>query len=311
MLSQALESLAEATSRRELDVLDLGAGACEGFDLISSAQTEIGVRSGFRYRAVDKSETMLRLSRKRLGSRAGVTLSERDIRDLEPAEFDVDLVLTVGAPLSHLTISELTELMRRIGVSLIRKTRPTVIILDVLGRFSLEWLPLHAIQRRSYEMSFFSGDEYPTSEMTFYGADEIYALLQETLPSRSVVQWDAAFWDRSVFVGRHTATGRYSDAIPRLRDSINRLATGISESFNRDELFVDLRANLDPFKVPAGVAESLTEAIGQWNSVVSRLPLGDREASLRQLHEVEYRAGTAGRGIGHSLTAVILAPGSP
>ena len=104
---------------------------------------------------------------------------------------------------------------------------PVAVVVDVLGRHSVEW-PRHWGSRRwTYAMSFFSGiDEVPTSEMTTYARDDLLDAVEGAVTRAGARLVGAEFHDRAVAVGRHTATLAFNDAIPRYRTLVNELLRG-------------------------------------------------------------------------------------
>lgn len=291
-----------------LQASDLGAGAGEGYDLIVRALSECSPGVRLRYRAIDRSAEMLKVARSQLGDGgAGGDIEYfcAELLDFDFSRFSTDLFVSVGVPFSHVDRDELTTILSSIAESVECNPAASVIVIDVLGRFSLEWIDFWKNPRRGYVMSFFSNTECPpVVEMTFYSRADLEECIMTSLP-RSLTGrvLDVEFWDRSVFVGRHTVTGKYNSRLPRIRYLVNQLGN-CNPLPDRRALVVPIDAILDGLGVPSVIHKEIVGRCREWNRVTQDAAL--TESQLCQLlRKIDQRLEGGGLGIGHSLTAVV------
>jgi SAM-dependent methyltransferase len=295
--------------RRPLRVLDVGAGTGDGLRLLRRALRGHDLTvPAVEYVGLDADAEMVATARELHRDDPDATFEQHDVRHPLPAG-PVDLVMSAGVPFSHLTPAEMHEAV----VALVAATRgdgPTVLVVDVLGRYSVEW-PRHWGERRwTYAMSFFSGiDEVPTSEMTTYARDDLLGTVDDAVTRAGARLVAAEFDDRAVAVGRHTDTLAFNDAIPRYRALVNELLRGEADR-DLDELAFrppDGDAPDDVHAFFAAFSEAWNVRLADTAALERRVGAGPRTrtALARSLRALEHGL-QRGLGVGHSLTGVFV-----
>lgn len=309
VLARAVGQLPEASRRRPLRVLDVGAGTGDGLRLLRRALREHDLAvGGLRYVGLDADPDMVATARELHRDDPEAAFEEHDVR--EPlARRPVDLVMSAGVPFSHLTPPEMDEALTAL-VAAGSGDDPIVLVVDVLGRHSVEWPRHWGTRRWTYAMSFFSGiDEVPTSEMTTYARDDLLGAVDTAVARAGARLVGAEFGDRAVAVGRHTATLAFNDAIPRYRSLVNELLRGEADR-DLGELAFDPPAGDAPAEVHAFFA-AFSEA---WNVRLTEAAALERRvganprtrvALARSLRALEHGL-QRGLGVGHSLTGVFV-----
>lgn len=301
----------DASVRR---VLDVGCGPGTVLELLHRTEA---VRDGLqlRYLGMDLDDDLLELARHRHDD-PHVLFERGDIRDGVPGG-DHDLIVSSGVPYSHLTPDELRTALGHQVDHAGRRDRPTVLVVDVLGRYSLEWTSRWATTRWDYRMSFFATDgPIPRAPMTTWSGEDLRTCIESLAAERPAVELtDCRLVDRSLVVGRHTMTGDYTPGLPRFRDLVDGLID--------PAVVIDLdalRLALDLPDAPQPVLDAHARLAQAWNHALDQAAQAaegeprDQVAAVLQpelfhtLHEVEQRV-QAGLGMGHSLTALVhLAP---
>ncbi|WP_297848839.1 class I SAM-dependent methyltransferase, partial [Mycobacterium sp.] len=155
---------------RPLRVLDIGSGVGDGFALLTEAHGDLAPVTADRrldYVGLDGDPDMIETATA-LHPVSEATFRLGDMRDRLP-EGDFDLYLSCGVPYSHLTTSEMTEVIANIMRRILASGRRAAIIVDVLGRFSIEWMRNWHSPRWNYAMTFFEDTtERLEQQMTFF-----------------------------------------------------------------------------------------------------------------------------------------------
>ncbi len=300
-----------------LDVLDVGCGTGVALELLRAAPS---LRSpdapSVRYLGIDLDPELLGVAAARFGD-PKTRFLQADITDGIP-DAPHDLYLSTGVPYSHLTHDELREVVTDVLRAARRHPRPTVLLIDVLGRYSIEWTLRWGQTRWDYRMSFFETDqEHSSTPMSTYGGAELDALLRQAAEVAGCELDRIELVDRSLVVGRHTATGEYTPGLRNYRQLLNDLA-------DPDTLVevADLRlGDVELPDAPAAVTRFFAGFVARWDA---RIELAQAEARGRDDREVAATlqpalaedlqalelAAQPGLGVGHSLTAtVVTTPG--
>ena len=304
-LDAALERAGSHGLRSDLDVLDVGCGTGVALDLLLGAPSLVGGRRTLnRATGVDLDEGLLSIARDRFADDPRMTFTRGDLSSV-PDTGPHDLVLSSGVPFSHLTPEQLEPALARIAqVALGTRTdaaapRSALVIVDVLGRYSLEWTTRWDQTRWEYRMSFFATDEeVAATPMTTWDGEALDATIRRAAAAAQAEVVDLVLVDRSLAVGRHTMTGEYTPELPRLRDLVDALAEGTE---------VDpalLRITLSLPDAPDAVLEAHAAFAAAWNAALTE-PLAP-SAMAERLRDVEATFEGAGLGLGHSLTAFAL-----
>jgi SAM-dependent methyltransferase len=310
LLDDAVQATGPTTT---LDVLDIGCGTGVALDLLRHTPSIAGERGpAVHYLGVDLDDDLLAVARERFGD-AHTSFTRADVRGELPGA-PHDLYLSTGVPYSHLTREELAEVVTGILTAARRHPRPTVLVLDVLGRYSLEWTSRWAETRWDYRMSFFVTDQELTSTpMTTYGGEELAALVRAAAERAGCALDRIDLVDRSIVVGRHTGTGEYTPGLRPYRQLVNDLADADIE-VELDQLRL---GDLDLTGGPSEVDAFLASFSARWDAVLDRAEAAaagrpaDEVAGVLQprlaeeLRQLEVGA-QPGLGVAHSLTATVV-----
>jgi len=300
-LGAALQRAHELGMRSTLDVLDIGCGTGVALDLLleTAPLTDRTLRLG-RATGLDLDDSLLEIARRRFGSDPRVDFVRGDMADA-PDTGPHDLVLSSGVPFSHLEAAELERALARLAEVAVapgsEDARIALIVVDVLGRYSLEWTTRWDRSRWEYRMSFFATDaDVNATPMTTWDGPSLRALLERSTAAAGTRVIDLVLVDRSLGVGRHMMTGEYTPGLPRLRDLVDGLAEH-EVSIDPSELRIDLTLPAAPTEVLAHHTAFATA----WNAALETPISGPLLAE--RLREVEAGFEGAGLGVGHSLTA--------
>lgn len=289
-------------------VLDVGSGTADGFALLTRPGDD-GVplvpEHRLRYVGLDVDPEMVGTASRTVGS-PSATFVLGDVRDVLP-DGAFDLYLSCGVPYSHLRRDELVAALASVFGAVARRARRAAVIVDVLGRYSVEWRPRWHLDRWDYAMSFFAGGGGGISEpMTFYDRPALDAVVDTALAGSGARLVSRTAVDRSVLVGRHTATGTFHPEVPRYRTLVNDLVRDPSSVRPSDLWFEPARAG-----APAHVLDWLGGFAERWNAALvpytgaGRLTGAEAAGLAGALLGLE-RAGGPGLGVGHSLTATLV-----
>lgn len=224
VIASALSAL-DLPSARPVRVLDVGSGTADGFALLTRPGVDsppVLTEDRVDYVGLDVDPEMVATASTTVPS-PSASFVRGDVRDTLP-DGAFDLYLSCGVPYSHLTPGELVDALGSVFAAIAARGTRAAVVVDVLGRYSVEWWPRRHLERWDYAMSFFAGDGPAISEpMTFYGRPELDAVVDAALAGSGVTVADRTAVDRSVLVGRHTATGSFHPSVPRFRTLVNDL----------------------------------------------------------------------------------------
>ncbi|MFF1488846.1 class I SAM-dependent methyltransferase [Streptomyces sp. NPDC058319] len=309
ILRSALEEVPRTGS---LSVMDIGCGAGEGLHLLRAlrATRSLPDLPRLSYRGLDLDEGLLRLAARTHHDEDDAEFWHGDIRTDIPEE-PFDIYLSCGVPYSHLTADELLSTLTRLFAQVRQNRGQSVVVIDVLGRYSLEWVPNWSRTRWPYRMSFFHSEQRTDDvPMTFWDAHTLSNCVRTASAAAGCPVRRQRLFDRSVMVGRHTATGQFNPGMPPYRLLVNRLEDGVAVATD------ELRMRQVPEEAPDSIRMFYASFRRQWNDVLdyigqrsSRLPAAVAAPMLaRGLRAVEHKLAS-GLGTGHSLTAVITLDG--
>jgi SAM-dependent methyltransferase len=290
---------------RPLRVLDIGSGAGDGLALLTELHGDLTPVTAGRpldYVGLDGDPGMVETATA-LHPEPGATFRVGDMRDRLP-DGDFDLYLSCGVPYSHLTSDELVEVVADIMRRILDAGRRAAIIIDVLGRFSIEWMPNWHSPRWNYAMSFFEDTtERLEQQMTFFDRSSLGVAIAAAARHAGARPAELGFTDRSILVGRHTATRAFNTSIPPYRTLINDLARDSSSVSPRELYFEPPTAG-----APPEILDFFRTLAGSWNELLDQAATGSGER-VRALASALLRCETReqrGLGAGHSLTATVI-----
>ncbi|MFN2479595.1 MAG: class I SAM-dependent methyltransferase [Pseudonocardiaceae bacterium] len=290
---------------RLLRVLDIGSGAGDGLALLTEFHGDLPPVAAGRpldYVGLDGDPDMVKTAMA-LHPVPGATFCVGDMRNRLP-DGDFDLYLSCGVPYSYLTSDELVEVIADIMRRILDAGRRAAIIIDVLGRYSIEWMRNWHSPRWNYAMTFFEDTtERLEQQMTFFDRASLGEAIAGAARSAGAQLAELGFTDRSILAGRHTATRAFNPSIPPYRTLINDLA--------RDPSSVSLRElYFEPPTVggPPEILHFFRTLAGSWNELLDQAATGSGQR-IRALASALLRCETReqrGLGVGHSLTATVI-----
>ncbi len=278
--------------RPTLRVLDVGCGTGDGLALLSRlSQKHPRLVTALEYVGLDVDDDMVDTARAVHAGRDDAEFIRGDVREGVPTD-PFDVYLSCGVPYSHLTTDELNSALVQIFSTIRRNRTYSAVVIDVLGRYSLEWVRNWEASRWPYRMSFFESDKAASpTQMSFYCSDELGSVVDRAAAKAGCEVTGSAFYDRSVTVGRHTTTGEFNESLPPYRTLVNKLLDP-DEVLDPCELL--FYPELGP--APARVLRFFEHFSSAWNALVLDA-LGRRQQSIGN------RARRR-RGLGRQATAV-------
>lgn len=292
-------------------VLDMGCGAGDGLALLLSLPEALQWRASsgaLRYVGLDLNEDLVDVASKLYADMPGAEFLVGDMRTTELPDEPFDIYLSTGVPYSHLTEDELEEVLASIFDAARRHRTDSVVVVDVLGRYSIEWVDNWRSKRWPYRMSFFQSDEESGfTDMSFYSAESLSRAISNAAGHARCSVPRIEFADRSIMVGRHTATTEYNGGLPPYRTLVNALYdVEIDVPTEKLKFAVDLDED-----APPSILEFFDSFSGAWNALLDNTarPEGIPTASVAQpmladgLRHLEANL-QPGLGVGHSLTAL-------
>lgn len=311
VLAHALRELRLAEGR-PLRVLDIGSGTGEGLALLSGKRdgsAAVTAQCQFAYLGIDTDPAAVAAARSAHPEGAFEVV---DIRD-GPPDGSFDLYFSCAAPYSRLKAEELHEVLVALFGKVVRERHRAVFVVDVLGRYSIEWSPRWSETRWNYAAALSAGDPTGGGEaageaeelMTFFDRRSLGAVIEDASDAVGVPA-AVSFTDSSVLAGRHTTTGVFNSDIPPYRTLLNDLVRGTR--VRPDELLFD-----PPERgAPDGVLAFFHDWAQEWNETVREVAEsnavveGERAERLAERLLEHERHQQRGLGAGHSLTATVV-----
>ena len=291
----------------QLDVLDVGCGTGVALDLLLATPAMVdGTLTLVRATGLDLDEGLLAIARDRFAHDPRVAFVIGDLT-APPATGPHGLVLSSGVPFSHLEPDVLegsVTALARTALGDDGAPRTVLLVVDVLGRHSIEWTERWDRARWDYRMSFFATDvDVSSTPMTTWSGSELADLVARSADTAGARLVDLTLVDRSIAVGRHTMTGEYTPDLPRLRDLVDALA--------ESDVPVEpaaLRIELTLPDAPADVRALHDAFASAWNATLDAAAAEATPGPVlaERLRDLEAGFEGAGLGVGHSLTAFVL-----
>ncbi len=264
VIKNAIKKLEEKYSPKSLRVMDFGCGIGEGFVLVENALNSLELQTKeLLYLGLDNSSEMVKVATQKWEDKKNVSFQEVDIR-FEIPDNPTEIYLSCGVPYSHLTEEETEDALGHIFRAIKKNKTQSLVVIDVLGRYSIEWVSQWEHSRWSYRMSFLAdAQEQEDMMMSCYYAHDLKSMVDRASEQENCQIEDIEFFDRSVMVGRHTSTREYNSAIPPYREIINSLyECGRTTDF-RELLFQSPSA-----QAPSAVKEFFNKFSHRWNQLV-------------------------------------------
>ncbi len=281
-------------------VVDLGCGSGQGYDNLTRLERDHLNLSEYHdwllreeelvYLGVDLSSAMVEQGRANYDGHDNVRFEQADLNQgLGPymKEEPFDIYYSSYGSLSHL---ERTGLERLLGDVAKHGRTGSLVVLDLLGQYSLEW-PCYwdanadADKYRNYTMSYlYLGDPDAMNEAEFFPIRywpgwEIPDLVEAVSRNAQCQYQIVCQVDRSILMGRHSDTQEFNSDIPPLRSGINRLLEDHMRTNLQDMI-------VDPLIVPrdTSVTSFFHRYIDSWNMLVNFTQ--KRAENVMRLNEV-------------------------
>lgn len=255
MLRPHLNALTDLKRSRlqRLRIADLGCGSGDGYDLVMGVNREepgiydfitaaITPEALQEYVGYDINQDLLDQAREYHGANDKIRLLPADFSHGLPVleeEEPFDIYMSSYGTMSHFTNEQLV----RIFADVCRHGKNgSLLIGDWLGRYSYEWQDLwHHPPNEEFFMDYRISYIYPEGErdrddiasfdLRLMTREECLEILEQVYKETGYRLKPLGFFDRSIFVGRHLATGDYNRNTPRdLRTQTNSLFEGYTRT---------------------------------------------------------------------------------
>lgn len=288
--------LARDKGKRGLRILDLGCGSGQGYELLSKidrSDAGLDLKASFVlppecisiYLGVDISEEMLKKGRKNYAGKSNISFRKMDLRrgldESIVGKRPFDIYFSSYAALSHLEYDQVRNLVLEIAE---HAAPNSLLVLDFLGRFSIEWPGYWNARSESekvmlYSMSYLYTDGILSEEepekfpVRFWTGDEIPILCEQVYNETHIKINPHYVFDKSILIGRHVDTREYNRNVKPVRRMVNRL--------HEDYMRTDLES-LIIGRVPQSSIEVLNnfykKTIFSWDTIIkfTRLRLKKR-----------------------------------
>jgi SAM-dependent methyltransferase len=267
-------------------ILDIGAGAGEGYDLLTHIPPQNPISTDNRhflleefeiekYLGVDVSQPLISKGRKRFRKKPNVSFEYGEFEAGLPSyvlqEKPFDLYASFYSSLSHFEPDSIERLFERIFK---HAKNGSFLLLDLPGKFSPAW-PKYWAEKKvmlPYTLAYYLPEQTERKKIEwfnvcFWTVEELRKRLKDAFISSGASMGKAYFLDRSIFVGRHMDTGLLSTKALPLRYQVNCL---LDQGFRADisQLKVDF-IHLEEYKnLNSKVWERISDYQRQWNRIV-------------------------------------------
>ncbi|HEO69634.1 MAG TPA: class I SAM-dependent methyltransferase, partial [Candidatus Hydrogenedentes bacterium] len=248
---------------RRLRIMDLGCGSADGYELLmgvrqrdaSLQDTEVDLLSPALlglYKGVDLSEDLLNQAREIYGANPKMAFEQADFTQglpLAQDEAPYDLYFTSFGTWSHHNDDETAvDLLAEIAQ---RVEKYAVVVCDWLGRYSYEWQTLWThnvaeLLNMDYVVSYiYEKDEREARReqlqhltLRLMSRPEAESIVARASEKAGVAINPLAFFDRSIFTGRHMDTAEHNPHAQPMRRAVNSLHE-VNERTDLSTLIID------------------------------------------------------------------------
>lgn len=251
--------------KEKVRIVDLGCGAGQGYELLTKIDRrdlDLGLNHQrvmassdiACYLGVDLSAAMVDRGNQLYANHPSIRFTQGDLNQglsTVAEEKPFDLYFCAYGSLSHVDSASLQSLLCEVAE---HATDGSLVVLDLLGRNSLEWPDYWGTATDTeaycdYSMSYLHRDinnriapgiDVEHFPMRYWSGDEIDCLIEtvnQTVQATGRGRADRGFtirtkFDRSIFVGRHIDTGEYNTNLKPMR----RLVSRLHEDYMRTDL---------------------------------------------------------------------------
>jgi SAM-dependent methyltransferase len=282
--------LSDLVSRKQIThervrIVDLGCGAGQGYEIltkINKKDLDLGLHhdrvlpeNELEYLGLDISQAMVDKGNAIYEEEPPVRFIQGDLNDGLAAikeESPFDMYFSSYGSLSHLDIEALERLLTDICT---HSRDGSLVVLDLLGRYSIEWpgywdAKSDVDKFRDYSMSYLNSEfaleqEIDHFPLRFWTGEEVEALVGGLRSKTGTGIEVSKKFDRSLMVGRHVDTGEYN---PKLKP-IRRAANSLHEDYMRTDLAkLILSRDMFPIHPDPQISSLFDELIMNWNILV-------------------------------------------
>ncbi|NJN76509.1 MAG: class I SAM-dependent methyltransferase, partial [Synechococcaceae cyanobacterium RL_1_2] len=225
LTQQVVTKLVQDLGLKEISVVDFGCGIGEGLTLLHQILGDLAItKDHIFYTGVDISPQMIATAEEKWADEPNAKFCLQDIREAVP-NHPTQLYYSCGVPYSHLTPEEMLGVLINVFKVIKANQTESLILIDVLGRYSIEWITKWQESRWAYCMSFLaeSAESQTPMMMTCYYAPELQEMFEQAAALSGCEIASLEFHDRSLMVGRHSTTNEYNPHIPPYRYVVNDL----------------------------------------------------------------------------------------
>ncbi len=272
------------SKKSDIRVVDLGCGSGEGFELLTHISISkplspakqcfiLSPENISSYVGIDISDSMIQQGRANYENLKNVRFEQADLNRGFPLmdEQAFDIYFSSYSSLSHLAPDKLMRLMEE----MFSHAQPgAFFVLDLLGRYSLEW-PIYWNENRSmlpYNMAYLTPQESRGAvqwfDVCFWSSPMLFQMLDEAAKKAGTSMQIAQCVDRSIFIGRHMETALFGAPCLNYRYHVNSL-------FDHDlrgeieHMLLDLGCYAGLEKTHPRIWTHILEYEEKWNCVVS------------------------------------------
>lgn len=299
-------------AQSSLRVIDVGAGVGDGLSLLNDA---LGAEVAISYLGIDNSAAMINAARRIHKGREDIKFCQQDIRLGLPDQV-YDLYLSCGVPYSHLNEEELEFAIERIFEQIRRNSLVAAVVIDVLGRYSIEWVSNWGHTQWDYNLSFFvEGCPETPLAMKFHSRQSLQRIFTQAARKTGISIESIQYYDRSILVGLHTATLAFNPNIPPYRTLVNQLFEG-SLDVDLSSLFFKSPESSNDY--PTEIAEFFDQLAYHWNAAVNETIAVEDSTGIssvqrinlaKKLCSLEHKL-QQGLGAAHTLIAAAIINGN-
>ncbi|MCK4732411.1 MAG: class I SAM-dependent methyltransferase [Methanophagales archaeon] len=219
----------------KLRILDLGCGIGYGYHLISNIlDDDVPIEEDCcklleaddieYYVGLDINPELVDMAKDRYKDDKKVTTIKCDFLNDAYPEKPFNIFFSSGVPFSHFNDKDFSSLLEKIFDHIKSFGTSAFLVVDVLGRYSIEWQSQwDEPSWHIYNMSFFSdGKEKEQIYMKFWGK-ELNDFVLEAAKKACVKAECFDTFDRSIFIGRHIDTSNFNPNLKKMRAMVNGL----------------------------------------------------------------------------------------